>query len=51
MINIGVYDKISQLPGYPRPSANYDFKLGYIKYPEWTYTCRISSEHNLYKTR
>ncbi len=31
--NIGVYDKLNQLPGYPRPSTNYIFKLGYIRYP------------------
>ncbi len=45
--NSGVFDKLTQLPGYPRPSTNYVFKLGYIPYPEWSYSCRISHTHNL----
>jgi hypothetical protein len=49
IINEGVYDKLNQLPGYPRPSTNYIFKLGYIRYPEWSYTCRTSSNHHLSK--
>lgn len=46
---IGVYDKLNQLPGYPRPSTNYVFKLGYIPYPEWSYSCRTSNTHSLNK--
>lgn len=45
--NTRVYDMLQQLPGYPRPSIAYVYKLGYIAYPAWTYSCRSSNSHSL----
>lgn len=38
---------ISGLPGYPRPSISYYYRLGFIRYPAWTNDCRGSSTHSL----
>ncbi len=38
---------ISSLPGYPRPSIAYYYRLGFIRYPAWTNLCRNSDSHNL----
>lgn len=45
---IGVYELITSLPSYPKPSVDYKYLLGYVAYPSWTYQCRISSDYNLY---
>ena len=38
---------IKTLPGYPRPSSAYGFRLGFVRYPAWTDSCRRSETHNL----
>lgn len=38
---------ISELPAYPTPSVDYNYLLGYVPYPAWTYQCRISNSYNL----
>lgn len=47
---IGVYELIQSLPAYPEPSVDYNFKLGFIRYPSWSYACRTSSKYDLYTT-
>ena len=47
---IGVYELIQSLPAYPEPSVDYNFLLGFIRYPSWSYTCRTSPTYNLYIT-
>lgn len=47
-LNIGIYELITSLPSYPKPSVDYNYLLGYIPYPSWTYQCRSSSSYNLY---
>ena len=44
---IGVYDLINELPSFPRPSISYIYRLGYISYPAWTHSCRVSEEYSL----
>ncbi|KRW99465.1 DnaJ domain [Pseudocohnilembus persalinus] len=36
-----------KLPGYPRPSNQYNYKLSYMPYPYWSFACRNSEEYNL----
>lgn len=38
---------ISSLPGYPRPSISYYYRLGFIRHAAWTYSCRTTDSHNL----
>jgi len=38
---------IAQLPSYPRPSNVYMYKLGFVRYPTWTYACRTNPLLNL----
>lgn len=38
---------LHQLPGYPRPSIAYAYRLGFVRYPAWSYACRVSASHNL----
>ena len=35
-----MYQLITTLPAYPQPSVDYEYKLGYIPYPSWTFACR-----------
>ena len=35
-------DVIKRLPAYPEPMADYRYKLGFVRYPEWKYGCRKS---------
>jgi hypothetical protein len=41
---------ITTLPAYPKPSVDYQYLLGYIPYPSWTFNCRNSVKYNLYTT-
>jgi hypothetical protein len=43
-----VYNLITTLPAYPKPSVDYQYLLGYIPYPSWTYVCRSTPPYDLY---
>lgn len=45
-----MYQLIQTLPAYPQPSVDYNFYLGFVRYPSWSYACRTSSTYDLYKT-
>jgi hypothetical protein len=45
---LGLYELITSLPAYPKPSVDYKYTLGYIPYPSWTYACRTTSPYDLY---
>lgn len=40
---------IESLPAYPQPSSDYNYILGYIPYPTWTFQCRNDTDYNLYQ--
>ena len=40
---------LQSLPAYPQPSIDYQYVLGYIPYPTWSYPCRNSQEYSLYE--
>lgn len=48
LIYLGVYQLINTLPSYPQPSVDYQYLLGYIPYPSWTYACRTTPPYDLY---
>lgn len=43
-------DVVQQLPAYPLPMSDYRYKLGFVRYPEWKYSCRKSSQFSLIET-
>lgn len=45
--NTRIYDLIEELPGYPKPSPNFAYRLGFIRYPAWTHECRVSETHKI----
>ena len=49
--NTRVYSMLQELPGYPRPSPSYAYRLGYIRYPAWTYSCRVNATYDMMKAK
>jgi hypothetical protein len=34
------YDEAKSIPGYPRPSNDYEWSIGFVRYFDWNNDCR-----------